>query len=157
MPPALPDEELLFPVFEDEDDVEDAGDEELCDAAPDVEFCPPAADGDIAEDAADRTDADDCVVFFDNGDDVLLVGCEDVLKSCGELMPFVVDADVESAVSAYLQLAVVLLRLVTVVVLLLLRMGDTAPGDGTPWWCNGCKWPTPPSLWLCEAAECSCV
>lgn len=156
MVPDLPAVELLFPVLDDEDDVDDAGEEELCDAAPDVEFCPPAAVGDIADDADDRTDADDCVVFLDNGDDVLLVGCEEVLKSCGELMPFVVDAEVDSAVSAYLQLAVVLLRLVTDV-LLLLRMGDTAPGDGTPWWCNGCKWPTPPSLWLCEDAVCSCV
>lgn len=52
-----------------------------------------------------------------------------MLRSWGELTEVVVVVE-----SAYLQDP---LRFVTVV--LLLMMGDTAPGDDTEWWCRGCR------------------
>lgn len=119
-------EVVLFPVLEELDEVEEAGEDELWEAATE-EFCAPEEAGEVAEAAAEVLAEDAGVGFI--GDE-LLVGCPPVLRSCGELTLAVVVVE-----SAYLQ--ELELRLVTVV--LLLMIGDTAPGEVTAWWCSGCR------------------
>lgn len=107
------------------DDVEEAGDDELCDAAAEELFWAAEGVGDVADPAAEVL-AELAGAGFTG--DVLLVGWPPpVLKSWGELIP--VAAVVESA---YLQ--ELALKLVTLV---LVGMGETAPGV-----CRGCKWLT---------------
>jgi hypothetical protein len=105
-PEAFPELLGLLPVVEEEDDVEEAGDEEVWEAG---------AWAGVLAGAGDTLG------------ELLLLGWEPVLRSWGELSP-VAPAVVESA--NLQEAAVELLRLVTVV--LLLRTGETAPGDGTP-------------------------
>lgn len=118
----MPDVDVLFvdelpaPGVDDDDDVDDAGDEDDCDVG-----CVPVGVLTVGFDG-------ECNDVLSGGEDRPGV---DVVRSCGDAMPFVVAAVVESA-----NLHDADDRLVTVV-LLLFRMGLTAPGDGTP--CKGCK------------------
>lgn len=115
-PPA--DDELLPPG---EDDSEEAGDEELCEAGPVLW----AADGDAPDPPGVRGCAFTTAV--DNGG--VLLGCAVVVRSCGDPMPLVVATF--GLVTSYLQLP--LPKLVTVVLLLLFRIGDMAPGEVSAW------------------------
>ncbi len=115
-----------LPPTEDEfvppgdDDSEEAGDEELWDAGPVLW----AFDGDAPDVPGVLGGAFTTAV--DNGG--VLLGCAVVVKSCGDPMPLVVATF--GLVTSYLQLP--LPRLVTVVLLLLLlRMGDMAPGEAS--------------------------
>lgn len=115
----------LFPWLEDVEDVDDAGDDELCDAAADGVFWAAEGAGEVVDPAAEVL-AELAGAGFTG--EVLLVGWPPpVLKSWGELTP--VAAVVESA---YLQ--ELALKLVTLVLEELVSIGDTAPGV-----CRGCR------------------
>lgn len=115
----------LFPWLEDVEDVEDAGEDELCEAAAEGVFWAAEEAGEVADPAAEVL-AELAGAGFTG--ELLLAGWPPpVLKSWGELTP--VAAVVESA---YLQ--ELALRFVTLVLEEVFRMGETAPGV-----CKGCK------------------
>lgn len=124
----------LFPWFDEVEEVEEAGEEELWDAAAVEVFCAAEEAGDEADPAADVLAE---LAGAGLTGELLLAGA--VLRSWGELTP--VAAVVESA---YLHEWP--LRLVTPVAEVLLRIGDTAPGV-----CSGWRWPTP-RRWCVECS-----
>lgn len=90
----LPEVEELFGPGVDDEEVEEAGDEEVWDAGP--ELWAPKSGGDMAEDVEDRE------VFTWRGPGDRGWPGPEVLRSCGDATPFAEGAVVVE--SAYLQL-----------------------------------------------------
>lgn len=111
----------MLAVLDDVEEVEDAGEDELWEAAADEVFWAAEVAGEEADAATEDLEVPEEALTGEE----LLAGCPEVLRSWGDDTP-VAEGVVESA---YLQEAAAVeeLRLVTVV--LLLSMGDTAPGE----------------------------